>query len=187
MRFSLNWMFAAMVYVALAMTAIWQRSDICATVLLAGIAVAFLYSLILSFAVSERTQSKAIRWALLGSISFLGVCLAMWLTSFFANVGEFDLSFSITQLRVADGSATICDHIGNLSVIEAIDKSSPFSPSPQGNYGFSIPGMSFRYITLAGSDRPIWSWKMSLLVPAGVAAIAAIYFLKRSEVRSPFA
>ena len=180
MRFSLNWLFTATAYIAITMTAIWQRNAFCATVLLAGMAVAFLYSLFLSFAARGESQAKAIQWGALGSLSFLGVCLAVWFASTFSDVADFELSFRKSQLRVADGSVVICDHLGNLEVIELVDKPWPMSPSPEGKHGFSIPGMSFRYITFVGSDEPVWSWKTSLLIPAGVAMLVASFFIRKA-------
>ncbi len=181
MRFSLKWVFAVMGYIAITMTAIWQRNAFCAAVLLAATAVTFLYSLFLSFATRGESYAKAIRWVALGSLSLFGVCLALWFASTFSELADFELSFGMSQLRVADGSVVICDHLGNLEVIELVDKSLPMSPSPQGKYGFSIPGMSFRYITFVGSNQPVWLWKASLLFPAGAAILIASFFIMKAS------
>jgi hypothetical protein len=184
MRFSLIWMFAAMVYVALALTAIWQRSAFCATVLCAGVIAALLHTLYFSVIARGETQGKAFQWGAVGSLSFVGVCLALWLTSIVLDVADFELSFGRSQMRVSDGSVVICDHLANLEVIDLVEKSWPMSPPPQDKYGFSILGMSCRYITFVGSDEPLWSLRASLLIPAGVAMLAAIFSILKAR-RSP--
>jgi hypothetical protein len=170
-------MFAAMIYVALALTAIWQRSAFCATILCAGIIVAFLYTLLLTAIRRGERRAKAFQWGAVGSLSFVGVCLALWFASIFSDVADFELSFGRAQIRVSGGSVVLCDHLGNLEVIELVDKSAVMSPLPASKYGASLPGMSFRYITFVGSDQPVWSLRTSLLIPAGAAIIAVVFFM----------
>jgi hypothetical protein len=184
MRFSLSWIFAAMLYVALATTAIWHRSIFCATLLFVGIAFAFFHTMFGSFVAQGEERSKAMKWGASGCLSIFGLCLGLWFASTLTDTSDFDLSFGIAQLTVSDGSVVICDSLSNLEIIELLDSSVPFSPTPQGKYGFSVPGLSARCITFADSDQPIWSWRMSLLIPAGIAITAAVFFTKKCETRS---
>lgn len=180
MRFSLLGLFATTAYVALTVTAIWRRSEFCATLLCASIIVAFMYAILLAF--TARTSSRRIssQFGAVGSLAFFGVCVALWSASVFSDVSD-ELSFGQIQMRISNGSVTLCDHLENLKVIKLVEKARLTSPTPAKIRGFTIPGVRWRYITFADSDQRMWLFRTSLLVPAAVGLLAAILFIRSAR------
>ena len=134
-------------------------------------------------------------WCGLISLVLSVVCLFYWGVSVVSEVADFDLSFgerrTVMQMLVTNGKITLCDHIGNLELIELVKNSRPFEPAPSEVYGWSIPGFHFSFITFNGSS-PVWSLNLSLLIPFAIMLVLGgfcfhRYRLFRRAVAAPSA
>ena len=91
-------------------------------------------------------------------------CLVFWGVSFFCQSAHFTLSFALMDLTAAHGNVVLCDHFGNLQVIELLDRSIQFTPAPVSVQRSTLPGFGYRHYDFAAISS-IWSVSISLLIP----------------------
>lgn len=121
-------------------------------------------------------------WCGLGFTVLSVACFAYWIVSVATPVADFELTFGqqrpTMQVLATNGEITLCDAIGNLEVRELINNSVPFEPAPSKIYDGGMRGFHFSLITFDGGP-PIWSLRMSLLIPSAIMIAFGGYWLHR--------
>jgi hypothetical protein len=120
-----------------------------------------------------------VEWGAIVTFSLSLLCFAYWATSINSDFADFELSFGwqVVQMSASDGTITLCNDFGNSEVIEEFDKGIPFFPPLAERYGWAMPGFRFRWMTWG--DSPLWTMRVSLLIPAALLMLVAGYFIRR--------
>ncbi len=122
-------------------------------------------------------------WGVISSAALSAVSIAYFAVSLVTDSADFELSFGDVpgtgmQLRAADGQITVCDHLGNLEVIDSVNKSVAIGPAVVSNLGWNNSVLGARYITFT-SDFSVWSLNTSALIPALFFAALGYFSYRR--------
>ena len=94
--------------------------------------------------------------------------IALWAISLSYDPKAAQLAFgrdpSFVCVAVGKGDLILCDHFDNREVIHLVDTRVPMHPFVTKDICSSLPGFSFRHLTLTSGQR-IWSLDLSLLIP----------------------
>ena len=122
-------------------------------------------------------------WCVIASAALSAASIAYFAVSLVTDSADFELSFGDVpatgmQVRAADGQITVCDHLGNLEIIELVNKSVAITPAVVSSLGWNNSVLGARYITFT-SDFSVWSLNTSVLIPALFFAALGYFSYRR--------
>ena len=140
---------------------------------------------------SEPVKNGAMRHyilkvAALALASVAGLLVVCWAFSLSNDPKSAQLAFgkdpSYACLALGRGHLIVCDHFDNREAIRLLDNLTPTRRGVSKDVGTSLPGFTFRHLTLSSGQR-IWSLEISLLIPAMATTLFAGLFLWILRIR----
>jgi hypothetical protein len=129
----------------------------------------------------ERQLSRLKALAVVSAWSAFSM-LVGWGYSYNANKGTAELSVLGTfDVTYSAGELVFCDRVANLRVVSILEAGRRYWPAPVARRSLTVAGIRYRSFSFA-DRRPVWSLRVSFLVPGalfGVLALGFIWRLKR--------
>jgi hypothetical protein len=120
-------------------------------------------------------------WGAITTLALALFCFGYWVALLCTPRADLEVFFPVghwksTQLVASDGTITINDHYGSQLEIETVRKSRVVYPPITSQTYWTLPGFSFQSINWGRAVK--WSVRFSLLLPAILCTLAAIFFTR---------
>jgi hypothetical protein len=136
-----------------------------------------------------------LEWGLIFSVGAGVTLVAVWASSRFVDRSSYHLRIATSSsvqddlhIILADGALTLCDQFGvdasgNVVPVIVNTRTRTRADILLGNRGgqFTIPGLDVRYFRFARDGYVIWSTRLTLLFPALLFLLLAVFLRRRLQ------
>jgi hypothetical protein len=120
-------------------------------------------------------------WGAIATSAGVLFCFLYWAVSISTAAVDSEVFLPLgywnsTQILASQGTVTINDHSGSKEAIEEIVQYRVVNPPLRGKFRWQAPGFLYQSVDWGGHRS--WSLRLSMLLPALLSALSAMFFIR---------